>query len=67
MKSDRQRLRSGEIGSGAAKANQNNGLARVPEPSRVDLAYCKLHGWDFRDLAAFLRAQDADWVQRTGF
>lgn len=45
---------------------QDKGLARVLAPARVDLADCKLQGWDFREFAAFLRAQDDSWVQLTG-
>ena len=45
---------------------QNEGLARVLRPARVDLAHHNLPGWDFRDLAVFLRAQDDEWVQHTG-
>ena len=45
---------------------QNEGLARVLKPARVDLAHHNPSDWDFRDFAVFLRAQDDEWVQHTG-
>lgn len=66
MKSDNKRSSSDETGSGSAMTAQNEGLARVLRPARVDLAHHNLPGWDFRDLAVFLRAQDDEWVQHTG-
>ena len=55
-----------KTGSGTEMTKQDIGLARFLAPARVDLADCKLQGWDFREFAAFLRAQDDSWVQRTG-
>lgn len=60
------RLRSGVIGSRCQPANKHDGWARVPRPCLVDAADLRSQGWDFRDLAAFLLAQDADWVRRSG-
>lgn len=57
---------SDKTGSGSSQTAQDTCIAQVLDPDRVDLADCKLQGWDFRDLAAFVRAEDDDWVQRTG-
>ena len=57
---------SDKTGSCTSMTKQDKGLARVLAPARVDLADCKLQGWDFREFAAFLRAQDDSWVQLTG-
>ena len=65
MNLDNKKSSSDKTGSGTSVTTQE-GLARVLAPARVDLADCKLHGWDFRDLAAFLRAQDEEWVRHTG-
>jgi len=66
MKSDNKRSSSDETGSGSAMSAQNKGPTRILVPARVDLAHHNLSGWDFRALAAFLRAHDDEWVQHTG-
>ena len=57
---------SDKTGSGSSKTAQDTGPAQLLDPECAGLGHCKLQGWDFRDFAAFLRAQDAGWVQRTG-
>jgi hypothetical protein len=57
---------SDQTGSGAETNPQAIGFMPIPEPACVDQAHSKLLGWDFREFAAFLRAQDDSWVQRTG-
>ena len=66
MNSAAKKSSSDESGSGSPMNPKYSGFARVLEPARVDHMHSKLLGWDFRELAAFLRAQDDDWVQHTG-
>lgn len=66
MKSGNKKSRFDENGLGSAMTAQNKGQARVLKPACVDLAHHNLPGWDFRDFAVFLRAQDDEWVQHTG-
>lgn len=66
MKLDNKRSSSDETGTASAMTAQNKGPAQVLKPTRVDLAHHNLPGWDFRDFAVFLRAQDDEWVQHTG-
>ena len=57
---------SDQTGSGAETNPQAIGFIPIPEPACVDQSQPKLVGWDFREFAAFLRAHDDSWVQRTG-
>ena len=52
--------------SGAEAKPQAIVFTPIPEPACVDQVHSKLPGWDFREFAAFLRAQDDSWIQRTG-
>jgi hypothetical protein len=57
---------SDQAGSGAETNPQAIRFIPIPEPACAEQEYSKLLGWDFREFAAFLRAQDVSWVQRTG-
>jgi hypothetical protein len=57
---------SDQAGSGVETNTQAIGFIPIPEPACAEQARSKLPGWDFREFAAFLRAQDDSWVQRTG-
>ena len=58
--------KSSSDGSGSAMNPQAMVFVRIREPARVDHTHSNLLGWDFREFAAFLRAQDDNWVQHTG-
>lgn len=66
MTLDKQTPSSELPGSAVSMTARGTGLTQVLVLDRVELTDCKMQGWDFRDLAAFLRVQDVDWVQRTG-
>lgn len=57
---------SDQAGSGAETNPQAMGFIPIPEPVCIDHPHSKLLGWDFCEFAAFLRAHDDSWVQRTG-